>query len=136
MFGLCKFINTNFSLAISMSSIRNLPSVSLIFFLIVMSFVPRKVIATPHEFEVLCEKNSALNSSLHRTSSFNVEYVSCKNSTPFGNNFGCFFCFVLFYFFVFCFGLKAFYVIRNYTEIIEQLFIKKINLLIFKIRLG
>ena len=95
-----------------------------------MSFVPRKVIATPHEFEVLCEKNSALNSSLHGTSSFNVEYVSCKNSTPFGNNF--FFFVVVVVFFVFCFGLKDFYVIRNYPEIIEQLFIKKINLLIFK----
>ena len=71
VFELYKVINTKFSMAISTSSVRNLPSVSLIFSLIVTLFVPRKDIKTPYEFEVLCEKkSSALNSSLHLTSSF------------------------------------------------------------------
>ena len=59
-----------------MSSIRNLPSVSLISFSTVTLFVPRKAIKTLHELEVLCKKkNSALNSSLHCNSSFNVNMI-------------------------------------------------------------
>ena len=71
VFALCKFLNTTFSPAISTSSLKILPSVSLVFFLTVTLFVPRKVVQISHESKVLCEKkkSSTLNSSLQRTSS-------------------------------------------------------------------
>ena len=58
MFGVYRLINTKFSLAISRSSTKNLPSVSLVFFLTVILFVTRKAIKNPHEFDALCEKKT------------------------------------------------------------------------------
>ena len=58
MFEVYRLINTKFSLAISRSSTKNLPSLSLVFFLTVILFVPRKTIKNPHEFDVLCEKKT------------------------------------------------------------------------------
>ena len=58
MFEVYRLINTKFSRAISRSSTKNLPSVSLVFFLTVILFVPRKAIKNPYEFDVLCEKKT------------------------------------------------------------------------------
>lgn len=58
LFGLYRFINTKFLPAISTSSIRNLTSVSLIFFLTLTLLVPRNAIKTLHEIEMLCQKKA------------------------------------------------------------------------------
>ena len=76
MFALYKFINTKFSPGISTSSIRNLPSESLVFLLAVTLFVPRKAIKTHHEFDVLCEEKALRQSHLSTA-------LPWKNSTQF-----------------------------------------------------
>lgn len=88
LFGTYMFLHGKISAAISTSSISNLPFVSLMFFLTVSLFALWMAMKSLNELEELFEKkSSAWNSSLHSTSSFNVECNSYKNSTLFGNNF-------------------------------------------------
>ena len=69
--------------------------------------------------------HSALNSYIHHILSFDVECISCTNSTPFENDF------LLKYLItlnpVFFSELKIFYEISKYPSIIEQILIKGIN---------
>ena len=68
--------------SISTSRIRSLQSVSVKFRLI-FTLSQERQLKLCMNLKYKVKKSSALKSSLYSVSSFNVEYASCKNSTPF-----------------------------------------------------